>query len=44
MTAVFLIALLSFTITYTVRFTEAAVLTTFGKADAHEAKEEMQKN
>jgi membrane protease subunit HflC len=33
MTAVFLIALLSFTITYTVRFTEAAVVTTFGKAD-----------
>jgi membrane protease subunit HflC len=33
LTAVFLVALLSFTITYTVRFTEAAVLTTFGKAD-----------
>src|ERR1043165_1762196 len=33
MTAVFLIALLAFTVTYTVRFTEAAVVTTFGKAD-----------
>ena len=29
----FLVALLSFTVTYTVRFTESAVLTTFGRAD-----------
>ncbi len=33
LTAIFLIALLSFTVTYTVRFTDAAVVTTFGKAD-----------
>lgn len=33
LTGVFLIALLAFTITYTVRFTEAAVVTTFGRAD-----------
>ena len=29
---IFLLALLSYTVTYTVRFTESAVLTTFGKA------------
>lgn len=39
-TAVFLVALLSFTVTYTVRFTEAAVLTTFGKAGAEDVKKE----
>jgi membrane protease subunit HflC len=33
LTAVLLIALLAFTVTYTVRFTEKGVLTTFGKAD-----------
>ena len=33
LTAIFLIALLSFTVTYTVRFTDSAVVTTFGKAD-----------
>jgi membrane protease subunit HflC len=32
LTAVFLIAMLSFTVTYSVRFTEAAVVTTFGRA------------
>ncbi len=32
LTIIFLIALLSFTVTYSVRFTEAAVVTTFGKA------------
>jgi len=31
MTIIFLLALLSFTVTYSVRFTEKAVLTTFGK-------------
>ncbi len=40
LTAVFLVALLSFTITYTVRFTEAAVLTTFGKADQGDVRNE----
>ena len=33
LTALFLVALLSFAVTYTVRFTETAVLTTFGNAD-----------
>jgi modulator of FtsH protease HflC len=33
LTAIFLVALLAFTITFTVRFTDAAVVTTFGKAD-----------
>ncbi len=32
LTAVFLLAMLSFTVSYSVRFTEAAVVTTFGKA------------
>lgn len=32
LTVVFLLAMLSFTVTYSVRFTEAAVVTTFGKA------------
>lgn len=32
LTLVFLLAMLSFTVTYSVRFTEAAVVTTFGKA------------
>lgn len=32
LTAIFLLALLSFTVCYSVRFTEAAVVTTFGKA------------
>lgn len=32
LTAVFVLALASFTVTYTVRFTEAAVVTTFGRA------------
>jgi len=32
LTVIFLLALLSFTVTYSVRFTEAAVVTTFGKA------------
>lgn len=32
LTAAFLLALLSFTVTYSVRFTEAAVVTTFGRA------------
>jgi membrane protease subunit HflC len=40
LTAVFLIALLAFTITYTVRFTETAVVTTFGKADDHDVRKE----
>jgi membrane protease subunit HflC len=40
LTAVFLIALLSFTIMYTVRFTEAAVVTTFGKADEHDVRKD----
>ncbi|MCC6677782.1 MAG: hypothetical protein IT436_11605 [Phycisphaerales bacterium] len=39
-TAVFLAALLSFTVTYTVRFTEAAVLTTFGKAGPEDVKKD----
>lgn len=33
LTAIFIIALLSFTITYQVRFTDAAVVTTFGRAE-----------
>jgi membrane protease subunit HflC len=37
--AVFLIALLAFTVTYTVRFTEAAVVTTFGKAGKDDVRE-----
>jgi membrane protease subunit HflC len=40
LTAVFLIALLAFTITYTVRFTETAVVTTFGKADEHDVRKD----
>ena len=36
----FLMALLSFVFTYQVRFTERAVLTTFGKADANDVKSE----
>jgi len=40
LTGVFLIALLAFTITYTVRFTEKAVLTTFGKADQSDVREQ----
>ena len=32
LTVIFLLALLSFTVTFSVRFTEAAVVTTFGKA------------
>lgn len=32
LTVIFLLALLSFTVSYSVRFTEAAVVTTFGKA------------
>lgn len=32
LTVIFLLAMLSFTVTYSVRFTEAAVVTTFGKA------------
>lgn len=39
-TVVFLAALLSFTVTYTVRFTEAAVVTTFGKAGPEDVKKE----
>jgi len=38
LTIVFLAALLAFTVTYTVRFTEAAVLTTFGKAGESDVK------
>jgi len=33
LTAVFIVALLAFTITYQVRFTDAAVVTTFGRAE-----------
>jgi len=40
LTGVFLIALLAFTITYTVRFTEAAVLTTFGRAGKADVREQ----
>jgi membrane protease subunit HflC len=40
LTAVFLIALLSFTITYTVRFTDVAVVTTFGRADTTDVRTE----
>src|SRR3954466_12064032 len=40
LTGIFLIALLAFTITYTVRFTEAAVLTTFGKADETDVRKD----
>lgn len=40
LTLVFLAALLSFTATYTVRFTEAAVLTTFGKASEQSVQRE----
>lgn len=40
LTAVFLLALLSFTVTYTVKFTEAGVLTTFGKADKGDLRTE----
>lgn len=38
LTAVFLIALLSFTISYTVRFTDVAVVTTFGRADTTDVR------
>jgi membrane protease subunit HflC len=38
LTAIFLIALLSFTISYTVRFTDVAVVTTFGKADTTDVR------
>jgi modulator of FtsH protease HflC len=38
--AILVIALLSFTMTYTVRFTEAAVLTTFGKAGPDAVRKE----
>ena len=38
LTAIFLIALLSFTISYTVRFTDVAVVTTFGRAEADDVR------
>ncbi|MEZ6241791.1 MAG: SPFH domain-containing protein [Phycisphaerales bacterium] len=38
--AAFVLAILSFTITYTVRFNETAVVTTFGKAGEHSIKNE----
>jgi membrane protease subunit HflC len=40
LTAIFLIALVSYTVTYVVRFTDAAVVTTFGKADEGAVRKE----
>ncbi len=40
LTAIFLLALLAFTVTYTVRFTDAGVVTTFGKADQSDVRKE----